>query len=114
MIIFVPDGLGSAMVDKAVLTKVIEECSQAEAGEDSENVFNVINTFDAPRFHYRSAQLLFQQDMYSKIHNVTYFPFSKDRKKYLPDPPGKCSVYPDADKKADVFRLRYETIHQVF
>ena len=54
------------MVDKAVLTKVIEECSQAEAGEDSENVFNVINTFDAPRFHYRSAQLLFQQDMYSK------------------------------------------------
>ena len=47
------DGLGSAMVDKAVLAKVIEECSQAEAGEDSENVFNVINTFDAPRFNYR-------------------------------------------------------------
>jgi len=84
------DGLGSAMVDKALLSKVIEECSQAEAGEDNENVFNVINTFQVPRFHY-----------------------SKDRKKYLPDQATvPCSVYADADKKADVFRLRYETIHQ--
>ena len=80
------------MVDKALLSKVIEECSQAEAGEDNENVFNVINTFQVPRFHY-----------------------SKDRKKYLPDQATvPCSVYADADKKADVFRLRYETIHQVF
>lgn len=77
------------MVDKAVLAKVIEECSQAEAGEPNENVLNVINTFHVPRFHY-----------------------SKDRKKYLPDPSESSSVYPDADKKADVFRLRYETIHQ--
>ena len=100
------------MVDKAVLAKVIEECSQAEAGEDSENVFNVINTFDAPRFHYRSAELVYRYVVFEYTHYI-YFPCSKDRKKYLPDPPGKCSVYPDADKKADVFRLRYETIHQV-
>merc|ERR1719369_807666 len=54
--------LDSAVLDKAILDKIIKECSNQVAGDAAENVFNVIDAFNVPRFSYSLDRKKFLTD----------------------------------------------------
>ncbi|XP_002732910.1 DNA polymerase epsilon subunit 2-like [Saccoglossus kowalevskii] len=77
----------SPMIDQSTIEKAIHECN-ADSEEDTDQIFNVINVFNAPHFVYNYAR--------KKFVKSTSVP----------------SLHGNADSKTAIFRERYNILHQ--
>ena len=83
--------LKTSMINRDVCESAVRECNQ-EDEEDSDQIFNVIDSFAIPRYSY-----------------------VRERKKFIPNatlnlPPP--TLLGDADVKAELYRERYTLLHQ--